>query len=118
MDGRLMRRPANGHQSHRAKTTETAGMFERDDLFTALRLRDLRAAADQARTAHIDASGLIGRARRSVGRGLVEIGNAIAGVRSAAPVPGPTPASRADFASRATHARRPPCDDHELGATA
>jgi len=75
-------------------------MFERDDLFTALRLRDLRAAADQARMTHIDASGLIDRARRTVGNGLVELGSAIAGVRSAAP------------------ASRHPCDDHEFGATA
>jgi len=119
MDGTPALRPIDGHlPPGGGATMETPGMFERDDLFTALRLRDLRAAAYQARTTHMGASGLIGRARRSVGRGLVELGNAIAGLRSAPPATRPESAARPDFAPRATGARRPPCDDHELGATA
>lgn len=102
MDGTPMLRPIDGHRPHGGTTTETQGMFERDDLLTAERLRDLRSAADQVRAHGANAPGLVDRARRSLGGGLIAIGSAIAGVRSAT----------------AGVAGTVPCDDCELGAAA
>lgn len=102
MDGMPTFRPINGHLPPGGTTTETPGMFERDDLLTAERLRDLRAAADQVRAADPTGPGLIDRARRLLGGGLIAIGSAIAGARSTA----------------ATAAGTTPCDDCELGAAA
>ena len=100
MDGTL--RPIDGHRPHGGTTSETYGMFERDDLLTAQRLRDLHAAAEQVRAAGAAGPGLIDRARRSLGGGLIAIGHAIGGARAAT----------------AAAAGSAPCDDCELGAAA
>lgn len=102
MDGTPALRPIDGHLPRGGTTMETPGVFERDDLLTAERLRALRAAADQVRPVGVDAPRFIDRARRSLGAGLIAIGSAIAGAGRAA----------------GNAASPGPCDDREVGAAA
>lgn len=61
------------------------GMFYRDDLFIHERELELHAAADAARTTDgTGRPGLIDRTRRSLGHGLIALGQAIGGVRAEA----------------------------------
>jgi predicted component of type VI protein secretion system len=55
-------------------------MYERDQLFIRERVADLRATATQLRPDH-DARGasIVHRTRRTIGRGLIAVGTAVAG---------------------------------------
>lgn len=76
-------RPIDGHLP-RQPATERHGMFERDELFAAERLRELRAAARDAHAAQPTLERFVDRARRSFGAGLIAIGTAVAGIRLSA----------------------------------
>jgi len=72
--------PAHYHPHRPASAGPETHMFERDDLFIRERVADLRATATQLHP-DPDAKGasVLDRTRRTIGRGLIAVGMAVAG---------------------------------------
>ena len=54
-------------------------MFDRDDLFLRERLAALRATAATLHPGAADHAGVLSRTRKTIGRGLIAVGSAVAG---------------------------------------